>query len=107
MSALDTDAIPLGTRALEAFDRWLELFFEEIESDDLLIIAGNHGNDPTHSGSAHTREELPVLVHYDGRSGPLGIRDTLADVAATLMPFFNLPPWPIGTPLITFHRAHL
>ena len=98
---------PVGfARALEQFDRWLERFFKEIESDDLLIIAGDHGNDPTFPGSGHTREEIPVMVHYDGRSGPLGIRNTLADVAATLTRFFNLAqPWPVGTPLITFHRA--
>ena len=97
-------------RALETFDDWLADFLEEIESDDLLIIAGDHGNDPTFHGTGHTREEVPVIVRYDGRTGPLGIRESFADVAATLGTFFGLTDpaekWPEGTPLITFHRPN-
>lgn len=100
---------PAGyARALEQFDDWLGEFLQEIESDDLLIITGDHGNDPTFHGSDHTREDVPVLVRYDGRTGPLGIRDTFADVAATLGEFFGIDepqePWRSGKPLITFHR---
>ncbi|MEI6349625.1 MAG: phosphopentomutase [Verrucomicrobiota bacterium] len=93
-------------RALEAFDDWLADFLEEIESDDLLIITGDHGNDPTFRGADHTREEVPVIVKYDGRTGPLGIRESFTDVAATLMAFFGLsePREKWGAPLITFHR---
>jgi len=95
-------------RALERFDAWLTDFLEEIETDDLLIITGDHGNDPTFHGTDHTREEVPVIVRYDGRTGPLGIRDSFADVAATLAGFFGLNKpgelWPVGNPLITFHR---
>jgi len=97
-------------RALEHFDDWLTDFLEEIDSDDLLIITGDHGNDPTFHGTDHTREEVPVIVRYDGRTGPLGIRDSFADVAATLTGFFGLnkagEQWPIGKPLITFHRPY-
>ena len=93
-------------RALGRFDEWLGGFMEGVEIDDLLIIAGSHGNDPTFAGNGPTREEIPVLVHYDGRGGPLGIRNTFADVASTLAMFFALrEPWPTGKPLITFHRA--
>ena len=94
-------------RALEVFDDWLADFLEEIESDDLLIIAGDHGNDPTFRGADHTREEVPVIVRYDGRTGPLGIRESFSDVAATLVAFFGLsePQEKWGVPLITFHRA--
>ena len=97
---------PVGcARALERFDDWLADFLEEIESDDLLILAGDHGNDPTVAGMGHTREQVPIILHYYGRTGPLGVRETFADVAATLATFFGLSQrWPTGQPLITFHR---
>ncbi|HWL53184.1 MAG TPA: hypothetical protein VNQ90_12170 [Chthoniobacteraceae bacterium] len=85
---------------LESVDDWLSEFLEETESDDLVIISGT-----TPSGQG----EAPVLLSYDGRTGPLGIRSTFADVAATLAEFFNLKGhernrWQVGTPLISFHR---
>ncbi len=91
---------PRSPSFLETVDDWLAEFLEEAESDDLIIISGT-----TPSGQG----EAPVLVSYDGRTGPLGIRGTFADVAATLAEFFNLNSqdrtrWQTGTPLITFHR---
>ena len=98
---------PVGyARALERFDEWLERFMEEIESDDLLIVAGNQGDEPAFSGKNLKDEEAPVLVHYDGRTGPLGVRETYADVAGTLASFFGTGHWMSGSPLITFHRPH-
>ncbi len=96
-------------RALEHFDDWLADFLEETDSDDLILITSDHGNDPTLPGSDHTREEVPILAHYDGRTGPLGIRESFTDVAATLAAFFGLPRhYPgghlPGEPLLTFHR---
>ena len=87
-------------RALEEFDQWLARFLLHIESDDLILITGsNHGEN---------RQEIPVLVRYDGHTEPLGIRETFADVAATLGSFFGISehghPWNLGEPLIPFHR---
>jgi len=87
--------------ALEAFDAWLGDFLPDVREDDLLVITADHGNDPTYPGSDHTREDVPLLVHYKGRSGSLGTRDSFADVAATLSAFFRLdPPWPAGRPAL-------
>lgn len=87
-------------RALEEFDRWLGRFLSHIESDDLILITG--------SNNSEVRQEVPILVRYDGHTEPLGIRDTFADVAATLGAFFGIGehgrPWNLGEPLITFHR---
>ena len=87
-------------RALEEFDGWLARFLNHIESDDLILITGsNNGMD---------RQEVPVLLRYDGHTEPLGVRETFADVAATLGAFFGISdrarPWNLGEPLITFHR---
>ena len=70
-------------RALEDFDRELGPFLEELKTGDLLVITADHGNDPTWPGSDHTRERVPVLVYGAGR-GDRGIRETFADIGATV-----------------------
>ncbi|HEY5793045.1 MAG TPA: phosphopentomutase [Chthoniobacterales bacterium] len=83
-------------RALEEFDAWLGGFLPQIQEGDLFILTADHGNDPTHPGSDHTRERVPLCV-VDGRpSRDLGIRETYADVAASLAEYFGLPAWPAG-----------
>lgn len=97
-----------SARTLAVFDEWLGRFLEEIESDNLLIITGSNGMENLSLGPDRPRQEIPVLVCYGGRTAPLGIRETCADVAATLAAFFGLEErgcgWPVGEPLITFHR---
>lgn len=75
--------------ALREFDRWFGGFLRGCQGDDLVIVTADHGNDPTFKGTDHTREQVPLLVRLDGRTGPLGCRDTFADVAATLAEFFD------------------
>ena len=90
-------------RALTRFDAWLAGFLPKITRDDLLIVTADHGNDPTFRGTSHTREEVPLLVKYGDEAGPLGTRETFADVAATLRDFFHLEEkWPAGTPFFDF-----
>jgi phosphopentomutase len=91
--------------ALAEFDTWLASFLPKVGRDDLLIITADHGNDPAFRGTSHTREEVPLLAHYDGLTGPLGTRETLADVAATLADFFRLKePWRVGYPFLSFKK---
>lgn len=81
---------------LEAFDHWLGDFLPQVRNFDLVLITADHGNDPTWTGTDHTREQVPLLVHAPGLKGRLGARDTFADVAATLADWFGLDPWPLG-----------
>jgi len=98
--------VPGYAAALTDFDLWLANFLPKVNRDDLLIITADHGNDPAFRGNDHTREEVPLLAHYDGVTGPLGTRDTLADIAATLSGFFNLKtPWTPGHPFLNFKSA--
>jgi phosphopentomutase len=95
--------VPGFAKALAEFDGWLSGFLPKIGREDLLIITADHGNDPTFRGADHTREELPLLVHYDGLKGSLGTRETLADVAATLAGFFRLRErWSAGRAFLDF-----
>jgi phosphopentomutase len=95
-------------RALAEFDAWLGGFLPKVGREDLLIITADHGNDPAFRGTGHTREELPLLAHYDGLTGPLGTRETLADVAATLSEFFRLKePWRCGRSFLNFKTLRM
>ncbi|HHY21617.1 MAG TPA: phosphopentomutase, partial [Bacilli bacterium] len=78
--------------ALEAFDLRLAGLKERLNEEDLLIITADHGNDPTHHGTDHTREYVPLLVYYKGISQGenLGIRETFADVGATIADNFGV-----------------
>ncbi|MDT9719298.1 phosphopentomutase [Paenibacillus sp. ClWae2A] len=85
--------------ALEQFDALLPYIMEEITADDLLIITADHGNDPTHSGTDHTREYVPVLLYSPAINNPssIGVRETFSDLAATLAENFNVPNTGQGT----------
>ncbi|TCZ61314.1 phosphopentomutase [Roseicella aquatilis] len=82
-------------RVLAEFDSWLAGFLPACGPDDLLIVTADHGNDPTHHGTDHTREEVPLLLRQGGRREALGTRDGFGDVAATLAAFHGVP-WPGG-----------
>ena len=73
-------------RALEGFDAQAGRFLARLRPGDLAIFTADHGNDPTWSGTDHTRERVPVLVAGAG-AGPLGLvafSDVAASVAAHL-----------------------
>lgn len=84
---------PAGyARSLQEFDRALPAILQKADPDDLLIITGDHGNDPTSSSTDHSREFVPLLVYpREGAAQPdLGTRDTFSDVAKTAADFFGL-----------------
>jgi phosphopentomutase len=78
--------------ALEEFDRALPEIMARIGSEDLLIITADHGNDPTHHGTDHTREYVPLLVWSPQYRSPgaLGVRSTFSDVGATIADNFKV-----------------
>jgi phosphopentomutase len=47
--------------ALMDFDRFLPRLEAACGENDLLVLTADHGNDPTHSGTDHTREDVPLL----------------------------------------------
>lgn len=88
--------------ALEAYDERLPEVLDQIKEDDLLIITADHGNDPIHHGTDHTREYVPLIVHHsaitDGTELP--IRKTFADIGATIADNF-------GVTMPTFGKSFL
>lgn len=84
---------PYGyAEALRHFDQRLPDIMDAMTADDLLILTADHGNDPTHPGTDHTREYVPLLVYSPrlGKEIDLGDRGTFADVAATIADNFKL-----------------
>lgn len=85
-------------KAIEEFDRRLPELITAMGSEDILILCADHGNDPTHSGWDHTREHVPVVAFgapiKEGEN--LGIRDTFADIGATVCELFDAEQTAIG-----------
>ena len=78
--------------ALEAFDREIPKIKAMMGEDDILMLTADHGCDPCHTGTDHTREHVPLLIWGKKVKGGvnLGVRDTYADIAATVLDFFGV-----------------
>lgn len=89
---------------IERFDQKLGLLFDELREDDLLILTADHGNDPTHTGTDHTREKVPFLAYSKSLtgSGALPEADTFAVVGATVADNFKvkMPEGTIGQSIL-------
>jgi phosphopentomutase len=68
---------------LRRFDDRVPELLGALSDEDILIITADHGNDPTYSGTDHTRERVPLLVVGGGEPADLGVRDGFSDVGAT------------------------
>ena len=79
-------------RELEMFDYQLGGLLELLTEDDLLLIAADHGNDPTWKGTDHTRELVPLLAYSPSFIGPidLGDRRSFADIGQTILKNFGV-----------------
>jgi len=77
--------------ALEWLDAKLAPFLARLGGGDLLVITADHGNDPTWPGWNHTREYVPVLAHGPSLpAGPVGRRESFADIGQSLAQWFGL-----------------
>lgn len=84
-------------KALEDLDGWIPSLEKILKPDDIVIITADHGCDPTWEGSDHTREHVPVLAFGPSITpGPIGIRDTFADIGQTIAKHLDLLPLPYG-----------
>ena len=85
---------------LEKFDAKLGELLPLLREDDLLIITADHGNDPTHTGTDHTREKVPFIAYSPSmkENGQLPESDTFAIIGATIADNFgvDMPDGTIG-----------
>ena len=91
-------------RELERFDEKLGELLPLLGEDDLLILTADHGNDPTYTGTDHTREQVPFIAYSPSMEGgkDLGGADTFAVIGATVADNFGvkMPEGTIGTSVL-------
>ena len=86
-------------RALEYFDSKLPELMECLKEDDILILTADHGNDPSTPSTDHSREYIPILAYGKNLKNnvDLGIRETYADISATILDIMGMPALENGT----------
>lgn len=89
---------------LERFDVKLGELLEVLKEDDLLIITADHGNDPTYTGTDHTREKVPFLAYSSSMKEPKKLKEasTFAIIGTTITDNFRLsmPEGTIGSSIL-------
>ena len=89
---------------IEKFDRKLGVLMNLMNDDDLIIITADHGNDPTHTGTDHTREKAPFLAYSPSMNGhgKIDETDTFAVIGATIAENFGveMPEGTIGSSVL-------
>lgn len=87
--------------AIEEFDFQLGTFMENMKEEDLLIVTADHGNDPVHHGTDHTRELVPMLCYHKNIKGAeLGTLKSFASIAQTIADNFDIERPKLGTSFI-------
>lgn len=100
INLIDTDQLyghrldPQGyADSLMEFDRAVPAIVSKIKEDDLLIITGDHGNDPCSTSTDHSREFVPLIVFpkTSAASVDLGAGESFANIAKSVADFFKVP----------------
>ena len=89
---------------LERFDEKLAILLEQLKEDDLLMITADHGNDPTYTGTDHTREKVPLLMYSPSfdQGKQIDEQETFAVIGATVAENFGvkMPEGTIGKAIL-------
>ncbi len=76
---------------LKIIDQYIGELLNTLKDDDLLILTGDHGTDPTDGKTDHSREYVPLVAYQNNLEGNnLGVRDTFGVIACTISEFFEL-----------------
>ena len=77
---------------LKVIDSGLSNILKELNDDDLLIITGDHGTDPTDGKTDHSREFVPLVAYQNNiKNKYIGDRSSFADIASTICNYFDIP----------------
>ena len=111
VNLVDFDALWGHRRNVEGYGKEIDMFDEKLgqllpllKEDDLLIITADHGNDPTYTGTDHTRERVPFIAYspaFTG-AGALEEAENFATIGATIAENFGveMPEGTIGTSIL-------
>lgn len=111
VNLVDFDALWGHRRNPEGYGKEIEMFDEKLgqllpllKEDDLLIITADHGNDPTYTGTDHTRERVPFIAYSPAFSGAGALEEAenFAAIGATIAENFEveMPEGCIGTSIL-------
>ena len=84
---------PIGYgEEIERFDKKLGELLDVLREDDLVILTADHGNDPTYTGTDHTREKVPFIAYSPSmrQGGNLPEQQTFAVIGATIADNFDV-----------------
>lgn len=86
-------------KALSYFDSQLPRIISELKDDDILMITADHGCDPSTPSTDHSREYVPMVAYGKQikNGNNLGTRETFADIAATILEYFDVNQQVAGT----------
>ena len=89
-------------QAIVDFDKQLEELMKYLNHDDLLMITADHGNDPTYSGTDHTREQVPLIIYSKELLKPRHLHDmeSFAVIGATIADNFGIELPTIGQSIL-------
>ena len=98
VNLVDFDAIyghrrdPVGYgEEIQRFDEKLGKLLSVIKEDDLVLLTADHGNDPTFSGTDHTREQVPLIAYYKGiKSGEGKEQESFGVIGASIAENFSV-----------------
>lgn len=85
---------PIGySNALEETSIYLEEIFNHLRDNDIIMVTADHGNDPIHHGSDHTREYIPLMIYSKSfqNKGLLNTEQTFSVIGSTIADYFNIP----------------
>ena len=89
---------------IEKFDKGLGTLRKEMREDDLLILTADHGNDPTYTGTDHTREYVPFLAYSPKmkETGAMENQNTFAVIGTSVAENFGveMPEGTIGKSIL-------
>ena len=87
------------SKALEYFDSKLPEIMENMKEEDILIITADHGCDPVTPSTDHSREYIPIMIYGKNIKSnvDIGVRNTFADIAATILDIYGLEKTNYGT----------
>lgn len=90
-------------KELSDFDEKLGILLDTLKKDDILMITADHGNDPTWTGTDHTREMVPLLIYSESFKEPKQLADanSFATVGATIAEMFDVKSPKIGVSLLS------
>lgn len=85
--------------ALKELDQYIPKMLQSLREDDLFILTADHGNDPTWTGTDHTRENVPLFIYSKklSKTGRIPTRKTFADLGETIIDNFQGIKKEVGT----------